>query len=201
MSDKAYPSDIFADSGCRLPAVERDGLDAVGKEIYDAHVEPGGGSVAGLWGPGGIKLHSPRVSEHTRELTRYLRLDSTFTGTVRETAILVTARECGSQFEWTAHEPLALENGVSQATVDAIKSRKDLAGLPEIDAAIIQLGREMFADRRVTPETFARVLALFGRGTLVDLVALMANYAGTAALLCAFDMQVRPGTEPLLPMD
>jgi 4-carboxymuconolactone decarboxylase len=200
MSDKVYPSDIFPDSGCRLPTVERDGLDAVGKEIYDAHVEPGGGSIAGLWGPGGIKLHSPRVSEYTRDLTSYLRLDSTFTGAVRETAILVTARECESQFEWTAHEPLALEVGVSQAAVDALKYRKDLAGLSENEAAIIQLGREMFADRRVTPETFARALALFGRGTLVDLVALMANYAGTAALLCAFDMQVRPGTMPLLPM-
>jgi len=201
MTDNAYPSDIFPDSGCRLPTVARDSLDPVGQEIYDAHVEPGGGSIAGLWGPGGIKLHSPRISEHTRDLTRYLRQDSTFSGAIRETAILVTARECESQFEWTAHEPLALEEGVSQAIVDAIKYRKDLAGLPEAEAAIIQLGREMFADRRVTTETFARALALFGRGTLVDLVALMANYAGTAALLCAFDMRVRPGTEPLLPLD
>jgi len=201
MSDKAYPSDIFADSGCRLPAVERDDLDPVGKNIYDAHVNPSGGSVAGLWGPGGIKLHSPRISEHTRELTQYFRRDETFTGPVRETAILVTARECESQFEWTAHEPLALGEGVSQATVDAIKYRRDLDGLPEIDAAIIQLGREVFADRRVTSETFACALDLFGRTTLVDLVSLMADYAGTAALLCAFDMQVHPDKEPLLSMD
>ena len=109
MSDKSYPPDIFADSGCRLPLVERDGLDAVGKEIYDAHVVPGRGSVAGLWGPGGIKLHSPRISEHTRALMRYLRREDTFTAAVREVAILVTARECESQFEWTAHEPRALE--------------------------------------------------------------------------------------------
>jgi 4-carboxymuconolactone decarboxylase len=201
MSDRIFSSDIFADSGCRLPTVERDGLDPVGKEIYDAHVDPGGGSIAGLWGPGGIKLHSPRISEHTRELTRHFRREETFTATLREVTILVTARECESQFEWTAHEPLALDVGVSQATVDAIKHRKGLAGLPEQEAAVIQLGREIFADRRVTQETFARALDLFGRGTLVDLVCLMGNYAGTAALLCAFDMQVRPGKEPLLPMD
>jgi 4-carboxymuconolactone decarboxylase len=172
----------------------------VGKEIYDAHVGPGGGSVAGLWGPGGIKLHSPRVSEYTRELLRYLRREAAFSGAVREVAILVTARECESQFEWTAHEPLALEVGVSQAAVDAIKYRRDLAGLPEAEAAVVQFGREMFADRRVTSETFARALNLFGRRTLVDLVSLMADYAGTAALLCAFDLQVRPGKEPLLPL-
>jgi hypothetical protein len=42
----------------------------------------------------------------------------------------------------------------------------------------------------VTPATFARSLRQFGRRALVDLVALMGNYAGTAALLTAFDMQL-----------
>ncbi len=73
--------------------------------------------------------------------------------------------------------------------------------MPEREAAIIQLGREIFIDRKVTSETYQRALGHFGAGTLVDLVSLMGNYAGTAALLCAFDMQVRPGTEPLLPKD
>ena len=47
--------------------------------------------------------------------------------------------------------------------------------------------------------TFARCLALFGRKKLVDLVALMGNYASTAALLTAFDMRLDPGIEPPLP--
>jgi hypothetical protein len=34
---------------------------------------------------------------------------------------------------------------------------------------------------------------------LIDLVALMGNYAGTAALLLAFDMQLDPGQPPPLP--
>jgi hypothetical protein len=34
---------------------------------------------------------------------------------------------------------------------------------------------------------------------LVDLVALMGNYAGTAALLTVFDMQLDPGRPPPLP--
>jgi 4-carboxymuconolactone decarboxylase len=48
----------------------------------------------------------------------------------------------------------------------------------------------------VSPRTFARALERFGRRTLVDLVALMGNYAATAALLTAFDMQLDPGQEP-----
>ncbi len=201
MSEGAYPDDIFEDSGCRLPVVERDGLDGVRKEIYDDHVKPGTTSIAGLWGPGGIKLHSPRVSELTVGLTHYLRFEAGYSSAEREVAILVTARECESQFEWTAHEPTALAQGVPQTTIDAIKNREDLGRLPETDAVIIQLGREIFAQRRVTSETFARALEIFGRGRLVDLVSLMANYAGTAVLLAAFDMQLPPGKEALLPME
>ena len=67
-------------------------------------------------------------------------------------------------------------------------------------AVIIDLGREMFGARKVTPETFARAKQMFGPHKLVDLVLLMGNYAGTAALLCAFDMQLHTGQEPLLPI-
>jgi hypothetical protein len=40
----------------------------------------------------------------------------------------------------------------------------------------------------------------FGPTKLINLVALMGNYAGTAALLATFDMQLPPGQKPLLPM-
>ena len=41
---------------------------------------------------------------------------------------------------------------------------------------------------------------LFGPHTLIDLVLLMGNYAGTAALLAAVDMQLHAGKQPLLPI-
>ena len=70
----------------------------------------------------------------------------------------------------------------------------------ETDAVIVDLGRQMFGDRKVTPQTFAKAKAIFGPHTLVDLVLLMGNYASTAALLCAFDMQLHEGQQPLLPI-
>jgi 4-carboxymuconolactone decarboxylase len=69
----------------------------------------------------------------------------------------------------------------------------------EADAIVIELGREIFGARKVASATFARSLRQFGRRALVDLVALMGNYAGTAALLTAFDMQLDLDQPPLLP--
>ena len=196
-----YPIDVDPESGCRLPLPRRDELDAEGQQIYDRLADGEGGSLRGLRGPGGVLLHSPGLSHLTRPLNRYLRYQSGLGGRVREIAILVTARACDSQFEWAAHEAEALREGVPAAVVDAIRHRKPTAGLDEVDAIVIDLGREIFAARRVAPATFARALGHFGRRQLVDLVALMGNYASTAALLTAFDMQLDPGQRPPLPME
>ena len=45
---------------------------------------------------------------------------------------------------------------------------------------------------KVASDTFGRALQQFGRRALVNLIALMDNYAGTAALLTVFDMQLGP---------
>lgn len=122
-------------------------------------------------------------------------------GREREVAILITAREADSRFEWAAHEPEALRVGVPNEVVEAIKHRKPLEGLADEDSVIIQLGREAFGKRKVSSETYARALQRFGAPKLVNLVALMGNYASTAALLTVFDMQIDEGTTALLPID
>ena len=63
---------------------------------------------------------------------------------MREVAILTTAREMDSQFEWVAHEPEALKVGVPQAVIDAIKYRRDTGGLDAADATVIELGRALW---------------------------------------------------------
>jgi len=194
------PSDIDPESGFRLPLPKRDDLDDIGKKHYDLAAKPGGQSIVGLRGPAGIRLYSPKSVEHAQGLNRYLRFEAGFTPAVREIAILATAREMDSQFEWAAHEGEALKEGVAPAVIDIIKHRKITDGLDETETVVIELARQVFRDRKVTPELFARAKALFGPHRLVDLVLLIGTYAGTAVLLTAFDMQLPPGQDPLLPV-
>src|ERR1700726_4316813 len=195
-----YPDDIDPQSQCRLPLPRRDELDAEGQRIYDSLADPQGGSLRGLRGPGAIHLHSPALAAHARPLNRYLRQEAGLGGRLRELAILVTARELDSQFEWAAHEAEALREGLAPAIIETIRHRRDTGGLDEADAVVIELGREIFTARNVGSGTFPRGLALFGPRKLVDLVALMGNYAATAALLTAFDMQLDPDQPPPLPV-
>ena len=199
METQMPPSDIDPQSGFRLPLLKREELDETARKTYDDAARPGA-SIAGLQGPAGVQLYSPKTTAHLRALNRYLRFEAGFSPRIREIAILATAREMDSQFEWVAHEPEALKEGVPQAVIDVIKHRKSTEGLDQTDAAVITLGRELWRDHKVMSETFAKLKALFGPNKLVDLVLLMGNYAGTAALLTAVDMQLHTGRQPLLPI-
>ena len=191
------PSDIDPQSGFRLPLLKREDLDEVGKRAFDRASTPGK-TIVGLRGPSGIHLYSPKTIDAHNVMNQYLRFQ-VFDAKTREIAILTVAREMDSQFEWAAHEPEALKEGVPQQIIDIIKYRKSTQGIDETYAAIIEFGRQIFRDHKVTSAAFARLKALLPPNKLVELVLLMGNYAATAALLCAFDMQVPEG-KPLLPV-
>jgi 4-carboxymuconolactone decarboxylase len=194
-----YPDDIDPQSGCRLPLPDRDELGPEGRRIYDGLADPNGGTLRGLRGPGGIQLHSEELARRSRPVNQYLRNEAGLGSRLRELAILATARELDSQFEWAAHEDEARREGISAEAIETIRNRRPLDTIDPEDAVVIELAREIFTVRKVAPAIFARALERFGRKRLVELVALMGNYAATAALLTAFDMQLDPGQEPPLP--
>lgn len=193
------PSDIDPKSGFRLPLPNREDLDEAAKRTYDRGNTPGA-NIAGLQGPAGVQLYSPKTTAHITAINRYLRFEAGFTGRIREIAILATAREMDSQFEWVAHEPEAVKEGVPPDVIDVIKHRKSTQGLDPNDAPVIELARQIWRDHKVKSETFAALKAIYGPHKLIDLVLLMGAYANTAALLTAVDMQLHPGKTPLLPI-
>ena len=193
-----WPADVDRGSGFRLPLPKREELDELGKTAYDRSTKPGA-SIAGLQGPGGIQLYSTKIAPHLSAVNTYLRYEAGISPRIREIAIMITAREFDSQFEWAAHEPEGLKEGVPPAVIDAIKYRKPLDGLEATDALVITFGRELWRDHKISSATFAKAKEVFGPKKLTDLVMLMGNYAGTASLLTAFDMQLHEGPAPLLP--
>ena len=193
----AMPPDIDPQSGFRLPLPKREDLDDAGKRTYDR--ARSGGSLAGLQGPAGVMLHS-KGGAYLLALNRYLRFDSGIAPRIREVAILTTVREMQSQFQWVAHEPEALKEGVPRATIDAIKHRRATTGLDEKDAIVIELGRQIWRDHKVSSEMFAKAKELFGPGMLIDLVLLMGAYSTSAAVLTTVDMHLHAGDKPLMPM-
>jgi 4-carboxymuconolactone decarboxylase len=195
------PKDVHPDSLNRLPLIKRDQLtDPAALKLFDSYAGPNSKSLAGLQGPGGIRLWSPHLAALNEPRNTYIRYNLDLSRRLTELAILVTAREFDSQFEWAAHEPAAIKEGLEPQIVDIVKNRKDLKGLKEDETVIISIGRELFGKRNLTSETYARGIKLLGEKGMVDLISLMTDYVSTSYFLRAFDMQLHAGQKPLLPM-
>ena len=175
-----FPKDVYPETGNRFPAVRA-------------------GLTPDAFGPGAIRQYSPPVAESMTAVNDYLRRKSGLDNRLVELAILVTAREMDCVYVWTAHEPPAQKAGLQQDIIDVVKYRRPLTKLAEKDAVIVQLGREAFGKHKVSSDTFARAEKQFGKQGLVNIVALMGDYAATTLLLNVADQHVRPKDKPLLP--
>ena len=120
-----FPKDVYADTGNRLPAIKKDSLDDAEKKLYDAR------GPVDSFGPGAIRLYSLPVSEHMGSVNDFLRHKAGIDPRLVELAILVTARESDSEYEWTAHEPQGLKAGLQPEIIDVVRYRKSTDGLAE----------------------------------------------------------------------
>ena len=199
------PPDVHADSWARLPLPRREQMDADGQRVYDMVRHPDSRYADRLWGPVAMWLYSPRMIEHVFPASTYLRFGTGKDQRLTELAILATAREVRSQYEWTAHEPPALAAGLEPEIVALVKQRTpldeagDVPGLGEVERTIVEFTREAVSAERVSAATFARARALFGEQGVMDLTGLIGYYSFVNITLKAFDVQLEPGRERLLP--
>ena len=187
-SGETLPRDVNQDSRSRLPLIKREELNDQLKNAYDAAAatSPTGRPE----GVAAIRLHRSGVD---------VRWDSAVGRRLTELAIITTAREHDQPYEWSLHEMEALSVGLEPSVVDVVRHRRPLTGIGDKEAAIIQFGREL-GKHKVTSETYARALKLFGRTNLVDIVDLMAQYTGTASNLTAANQWMPPQMKQFLPL-
>jgi hypothetical protein len=185
VSDGSLPKDIDPITRSRLPPIKREELNDANRQAYDA---------AGPNGPQGaawLRLHRSGLSA---------RWDPPFGRQLAELAIITTAREHDQPYEWSLHEMEAHSVGVDREIIDIVRHKGALTAVPDREATIIQLAREVFGRHELSSVTYARALKLLGKTNLVDIVDLMAGYAGTAVNLTAANQWMPPQMKQLLPL-
>ena len=185
----------------RLPLVSIDELSPDQMETY-AHIGRIRGDADAAQSvptPFQVLFNSPGAAASVAYLGEYLRFSSRLAPVIRETAILSTAREMGSQYEWAHHEPLARQAGVRNEVIDSITSGRAPMGLPAKEGVFAQAAKEMVARGTLTDRTFEAVLHLLGPQETVDLVVLIGYYTMIVRLIDALGIELEPEFSPGLP--
>jgi 4-carboxymuconolactone decarboxylase len=151
------------------------------QEVFDHIVSTRGRMLR----PYAAMLHRPDIARATADLGAVIRYASTLSDHDRELAIVTTAieRDCG--FEWDSHHPLAKEAGVSEATLEAVRSGADVAD--ERDARIVAYVRSLTRTGKVETATFDNAHALFAEEGVVELTSIVGYYTLLAMLMNAVE--------------
>jgi len=194
----ALPPDINPVTLSRMPPVTPADLDEEGQKLLAARQ-----NVNPAPGPGHIGIYNPRASEGTGALGRALGVptgeNSRLGQRMYQLVVLITAREIDQQYEWSAHEPMGLRAGLEQSVIDVVKYDRDVKGLAEKDATVIQFLRAVLREHKVSSELFAKQIQLFGRQNTVEIMQLMGDYFTVGSMMNAADQHLPPTRQALLP--
>lgn len=190
----------------RVPNASRELIPSHLQGAFDAAVagRPGyvtRGGVTPRFGNYTVMLYSPEACRRLHHWSDYLRKESILPSSIRELAMLVTAREHDCQYIWNRHAASGKQAGLSADLVDALRDKKPLPPLKPEEAAVIAYGQEYYRTRHVSKGTFQEALEQFGVQGVVELTMLMGFCATLAFNLHAFDIDLPDQrTEPVLPV-
>lgn len=139
-----------------------------------------------LLGPFGPMLFSPRIGDAVQQVGAALRFDDDLPPRLREIAVLAVAAHHGSAFEWSSHEGLARETGVSSTQLQALLDGTVPDGLDDAERVALDVVRTLLATRGLDDDRYATALETLGRDTLAAVVWLTGYYAMLANALAVF---------------
>jgi 4-carboxymuconolactone decarboxylase len=175
----------------RVPYVEREELDAEGQEIYDRIRKDRNVPRVGLQFR--ALLHSPKAAGYLTSMGAQLRFKSAMPENLKELAIILVAREWNSGIEWTGHAVLAARAGVSDASIEAVRTGKAPAGLTAEEQTITRFVHELIRRKDVPDDVFAAAHKLLGTQGVVDLTLTCSYYTALSLAQIALKSEMEPG--------
>jgi alkylhydroperoxidase family enzyme len=156
----------------RLPYADETSSTEV-KKLADQIRAERGGKLNNLYG---MLLNSPPVAAGWLHLLTAIRQQCELSGRYRELAILRIALVNDAPYEYTAHIPFALKEGVTQAQIDALKNWQSEQLYTDAERAVLAYADSMTKEVHVADEVFAALRPHFNRRELVELTATIAAY-------------------------
>ncbi len=142
-------------------------------------------------GPSTVVLHSPGLARPWNAIGEYLHRESRVEPQHSELAVCATAREKDCGFIWNAHVPLAQKAGLAAETIDVVRHRRAVTGLPGPERAVVLYVRQLLETNRVESDVFDQLLKAHDARWLVELTGWIGRYGALAGILNAFE--VTPG--------
>lgn len=190
---------VYGSLMTRLTPLTRSDLDEDQATLWDALVESRGGGVhlfdpaGALVGPFNSWVHVPRIGRRLSSLGAHIRFRTSLDRRLSEIAICTVGAHWHSEFEFWAHAPMAIEHGVSESVIDALRAGE----MPEFERdderTVHAVVHQLLNDRRVDDATYAAAKELLGEPGLVELASTVGYYCLISMTLNLFEVALPDG--------
>lgn len=174
-------------------------LDPPDPSTYDEDQKRIAASIAGtrgsIRGPFGVWLHAPGLADPAQGVGAFIRYGSKMPGNLRELAICTIGQHWQANYEWFAHAPIAIDEGVSAEAIALLKAGKTPAPLTDDEQLVYELATETVTSGRLSAASYGRGIDALGEELMVELVGICGYYTLISFTLNVFDVPVPDGEE------
>ena len=130
-----------------------------------------------------MTANAQSVFLHRSRLSNALFTQIAIDPKLREIAILRTAKDCRSVYEWTQHVPAAKHVGVSEAQIDAIEDWQNATCFTEVERLVLQFTDEVNANVKAGRATLEALKQHLSPAMIIELLIIIGHWRQTASIL------------------
>ena len=134
-------------------------------------------------GPFAIWLRSPELENRLQQVGQYVRFDTSLPHKLNEFAILVTAVQWKSPFEWSYHYPLAIKEGMESDVLRVLSEGKRPDNMSNDEALVYDFTVQLLQQKQVSDAVYDATVRKFGERGVVDLIAVDGYYSTVSMTL------------------
>lgn len=146
-----------------------------------------------IGGPFDVWLQNAELGKRIVGLGGTFRFGTSVDRRYVELVILMTGQFWQAQFEWYAHEPMAVKAGVPQSLIEAIKVGSKPEFESDEDRIVYELCTELHHNHQVSDSVFSKMVAVFGEQGVMELVNLAGYYTMVSMTLNTFRVPLPTG--------
>ncbi len=142
-------------------------------------------------------LHQPTVAKAVQDLLISLLFRGSLDARLRELVIMRLGWQTGSVYEWTQHWKVAVELGVSEEDLLAVRDWTTSDRFSDADRAVLTATDETLQAGAISPETWAALEREIGDPNdptvLIELVAAIGTWRMIASVLRSLEIPLEDG--------
>jgi alkylhydroperoxidase family enzyme len=130
-----------------------------------------------------MTANAQKIFVQRSRLSNALFTQTTIDPKLRELAILRTAKDCRSVYEWTQHVPAARHVGLTPEQINSVENWQTAGCFSELERLVLKFTGEVNTNVKASREALEGLKRHLSPGEIIELLIIIGHWRQTASIL------------------